>query len=218
MARRINAAGLALIKQWEGCRLEAYKDVAGVWTIGYGSTGPHVIPGMKISRDEAERLLRTDLRRFEDGVARLVKVELNENQFSALVSFAFNVGLGAFQKSTLLRRLNAGDYDAVPAQLMRFSYAGGKRVAGLANRRAAEAGLWSKGAFVASNFVSATNDTPRKVKRGSLLTTAAGAGAAISDAAGQLAPFAGLSDWLTYVFVGLTLAALGYTVWTMWKR
>lgn len=157
MTRRINAEGLKLIKQWEGCRLTAYRDVAGILTIGYGSTGSHVAPGMKITQAEADRLLVKDLDRFERAVDTLVKVALADNQFAALVSFAFNVGegKGGFATSTLLKKLNAGSYDAVPAELMKWVNAGGKMVKGLVNRRSAEAGLWAKGAFVSSNTVEA---------------------------------------------------------------
>jgi len=155
MTRRINAEGLAHIKRWEGLRLSAYKDVVGIWTIGYGSTGTHVKPGMKITEAQAEKLLRDDLDRFEKSVERSVKVPLTDNQFAALVSFAFNVGTGAFERSTLLKKLNAGDYDAVPGQLMRWVNAGGKKVQGLVNRRAAEGGLWAKGSFVSSKDIQA---------------------------------------------------------------
>ncbi|MBY0421805.1 MAG: lysozyme, partial [Parvularculaceae bacterium] len=101
--------GIALIKRFEGLELKAYQDVAGIWTIGYGHTGDDVKAGMKISEREAEELLRKDVKRFEDGVLRLVTVSLNQNEFDALVSFTFNVGAEAFRKSTARRRLNAGD-------------------------------------------------------------------------------------------------------------
>ncbi|RDL51790.1 Lysozyme RrrD [Ensifer sp. M14] len=148
MNRRINAAGLSLVKQWEGLKTKAYQDVAGVWTIGYGHTStagaPVVKPGMVITEASAEEILRADLAVFEERVSRLVKVPLNDNQHAALVSFDFNTG--ALGKSTLLKKLNAGNYDAVPAELMKWVHAGGKRVKGLVNRRSAEAGLWAKGA------------------------------------------------------------------------
>ena len=157
MARRINAAGLSHLMQWEGCELTAYKDVAGVWTIGYGHTSaagiPHVKAGMRISQKEAGDILKADLGKFEERVERLVKVRLTDNQFAVLVSFDFNTG--ALHKSTLLKRLNAGDHDAVPAELMKWVNAGGKRVKGLVNRRSAEAGLWAKGEFVSSNTLVA---------------------------------------------------------------
>ncbi|WP_429130685.1 lysozyme [Ensifer sp. 4252] len=167
MNRRINAAGLALVKQWEGLKTEAYRDVAGVWTIGYGHTSaagaPAVTPGMVISEAQADDILRADLATFEERVLRLVKVSLSDNQFAVLVSFDFNTGrLG---KSTLLNKLNAGDYDAVPAELMKWVNAGGKRVKGLVNRRAAEAGLWAKGEFVASNTVTAAPNPPEAVTK-----------------------------------------------------
>jgi lysozyme len=152
MTRRINDEGLALIKQWEGLKLTAYLCPAKVWTIGYGST-LGVTESMKITKAKAEKLLLKDLERFEAAIERLVSVPLNDNQFAALVSWAFNVGEGAVAKSTLIRKLNAGDYDAVPQELARWNKAGGKVLTGLSNRRAAEAGLWAKGEFVASNYV-----------------------------------------------------------------
>lgn len=162
MTRRINAAGLSLVKQWEALRTTAYRDAVGVWTIGYGHTraagGPVVTAGLKITADEADVILRTDLSKFEARVDRLVKVALTDNQFAALVSFDFNTG--ALDKSTLLKKLNKGDYNAVPAELMKWVNAGGKKLNGLVNRRSAEAGLWAKGAFVSSNFVDATATAP----------------------------------------------------------
>jgi lysozyme len=117
-----------------------------VWTIGYGHTSaagePTVVKGMKITRDEADAILRRDLGVFERGVNRRVKVGISQNQFDALVSFAFNVGLGAFERSTLLRKLNAGRYGDVPAELMKWTKGGGRELPGLVNRRRDEAGLW----------------------------------------------------------------------------
>jgi len=155
--RKINKDGLALIKQWEGLRLAAYKDAAGVWTIGYGHTraAGHPIPhaGMTISETEAESLLASDLRQYERAVQEAVHVPLHDNQFAALVSFCYNVGPGAFAQSTLCKKLNQGDYDAVPLELAKWTRAGGKKLKGLVNRRAAEAGLWVKGSFVTSRDI-----------------------------------------------------------------
>lgn len=160
MARSINDEGLAIIKQWEGCYLSAYHggaDRPGLLTIGYGHTDaagpPKVRIGLTITPVEAIKILRSDLRNCEAAVERLVKVELNDNQFAALVSFTFNCGVGALTGSSLLRKLNAGDYAAVPNELMKWTRANGKSVPGLVNRRAAEAGLWAKGSFVASQYV-----------------------------------------------------------------
>ncbi len=105
---RTNQAGLDLIKMFEGLRLEAYVDAVGVWTIGYGHTKT-ARRGMVITEEQAEQLLRQDLGEAEAAVTRLVKVDLNENEFSALASLVFNIGSGNFQRSTVLKRLNAGD-------------------------------------------------------------------------------------------------------------
>lgn len=160
MTRRINAEGLALIKRFEGLKTKAYICPAGVLTIGYGSTGPHVKRGTVITEAEAERLLVKDLARFEGAVDSGVKVPLTDGQFAALVSFAFNVGTGAFAKSTLLKRLNRGDYASVPNELNKWVHAGKKKLAGLVNRRAAEGGLWARGSFVSSNTEPAKPAAP----------------------------------------------------------
>lgn len=142
MARIINAAGLAVVRAHEGLRLEAYRDTGGVWTIGYGHTHG-VKSGQKITAERAEHLLEADLMAAEAAVSRLVKVNLNENQFSALVSFVFNVGEDQFGKSTLLRKLNEGGYSLVPPCLKSWIFDNGRVQPGLVKRRAAEAALWS---------------------------------------------------------------------------
>lgn len=138
----INAKGLALIKQFEGLVLQAYRDPVGVWTIGYGHTGPDVKPGAVITRSQAEALLKKDLARFESAVRSLVKVPVNANQFSALVSFAFNVGSGALAQSTLLARLNQRDYQGAANQFGRWVYGDGQVLPGLVRRREAEKALF----------------------------------------------------------------------------
>lgn len=139
--RRIGPKALALIKRFEGLELKAYRCPANVVTIGYGSTGPHVRMGMTITEAEAEALLRKDLERFEKGVVDLAG-KMTPGQFSALVSFAFNVGLSALKGSTLLRMHLAGDYDGAERQFMRWNRAGNRVLAGLTKRRAAEAELY----------------------------------------------------------------------------
>jgi lysozyme len=143
--RTINATGLVLVKQFEGCELVAYLCPANVWTIGFGSTGKHVKPGMRITEDEAEKLLRNDLARFEAGVADLCKVA-TDNQFSALVSFAFNVGLDALRTSTLRRLHNEGKYEEAAAQFARWNKGSGRVLPGLVKRRASEAQLYRSAA------------------------------------------------------------------------
>lgn len=154
--RKVSKEGLALIKQWEGLRLNAYQDSVGTWTIGYGHTtkagAPTVHSGMKITETQAEVILMRDLRQFERTVERSVLPPLTDAQFAALVSFCYNVGGEAFCRSTLLKKLNRGDYESVPSELQKWTKAGGKRLNGLVHRRSAEAGLWSKGAYVSSNY------------------------------------------------------------------
>lgn len=145
---QINAAGLALIKEFEGLRLRAYLCPADVPTIGYGTTvypdGRRIRVGDEITQQQAEDYLRNDLRVFEREVERMVRVPVNENQFSALVSFAYNTGSSALQKSTLLRLLNAHNYAGAAEQFARWTYAGGKSLPGLVRRRAAERALFIK--------------------------------------------------------------------------
>ena len=143
---KTNEAGLSLIKSFEGLRLKAYKCPAGVWTIGYGHTGKDVKPGMIITEEQAEEYLRQDLERFEKGVDDLVEVDINENQYSALVSLAYNIGLGNFKKSTLLKLINKGnqnELEAVHSQFKRWVWAGSQILPGLQRRREAEFKLYS---------------------------------------------------------------------------
>ena len=133
--------GLDLIKSFEGLRLSAYKCPAEVWTIGYGTTAG-VKMGDMITKERAEELLREDVKRFEGYVDRLVKVPLTQGQFDALVSFTYNLGPGALEKSTLLDQLNRGDYDSAAEQFGRWVFAGGRKLEGLAKRRAAEKALF----------------------------------------------------------------------------
>lgn len=135
--RPISEEGKALIKKYEGCELESYECPGGVWTIGYGSTF-RVTPGMTITEQEAEERLNRDLVTYESAVHDMVEVELSDNQYSALVSFCFNVGTNAMRESTLLKKLNAGDYTGAANELMRWDKSKGKKLQGLFKRRRAE--------------------------------------------------------------------------------
>ena len=138
---RTSGAGIELIKAHEGLRLNAYKCPAGVWTIGYGHT-KNVAPGMKIIPAKAEMLLKEDLLRFENAVNDLVEVPLNQNQFDALVSFTFNVGISALESSTLLRLLCLGHYFQAASQFSRWVHGGGQKLPGLIRRREEERKLF----------------------------------------------------------------------------
>lgn len=138
--------GIALIKEFEGCKLTAYQDSVGVWTIGYGWTQPvdgkPIRAGMTIKQETAERLLKTGLVSYESDVSRLVKVGLNQGQFDAMVSFTYNLGARSLSTSTLLRKLNAGDYAGAADEFLRWNKAGGKVLNGLTRRREAERALF----------------------------------------------------------------------------
>jgi GH24 family phage-related lysozyme (muramidase) len=140
--------GINLIKSFEGLRLKPYHCSAGVLTIGYGSTGPHVKADMSITESEADALLAKDLQRFEQGVDELIKVPLTQGEFDALVSFAFNLGCGALEESTLRRRLNGGENKAAifREELPKWVKGGGGVLPGLVRRREAEVKLATSGA------------------------------------------------------------------------
>lgn len=135
-------AGLALIKQYEGCKLKAYKCPAGIWTIGYGRT-KKVKAGDTCSQAQADAWLIEEYDVFERQVLALVKVPLTANQLGALVSFTYNLGAQSLKESKLRRLLNEGDYDGAAGQFARWNKAAGKVLKGLVKRRAAEAALFA---------------------------------------------------------------------------
>jgi len=142
-----SSVGFALTRSFEGLRLTAYPDCAGVWTIGFGHTGPNVHCGLCIDENQAETLLRADVSSAVRCVRQAVHVDLAQHQFDALVDFCFNAGRGKFLGSTLLRDLNRGDCKGAAAQFGLWVHAGGKVVPGLVRRRAAEAALFSGHGF-----------------------------------------------------------------------
>ena len=138
---KISLEGLSLIKKFEGCKLIAYKCSAGVWTIGYGHT-TGVKEGDVCTQEEAEKLLRGDIFKFEEYVQDSVKVDLDQSQFDALVAWTFNLGPGNLRSSTMLKKLNNGEYETVPFEMRRWNKAGGKTLDGLIRRRQAESLLF----------------------------------------------------------------------------
>lgn len=142
---KINQSGINLIKQFEGCRLVAYLCPANVWTIGYGHTGKEVRRGLVWTQQKANLALTIDLSKFEIEVDNLVKSELNDNQFSALISFAYNLGSSALRNSTLLKLVNANPNNpAIATEFMKWVKAGGIVLPGLQRRRQAESELYFK--------------------------------------------------------------------------
>lgn len=136
--------GIELIKEFEGCKLKAYQDSVGVWTIGYGHT-KNVRKGDVITQKQADQFLIEDLEDAEDAVNRLVKVEINQVMFDALSSFVFNLGASKFKSSTLLRLLNWGKYTGASNEFTKWVYAGGHKLSGLVRRRESEQNLFRSG-------------------------------------------------------------------------
>ena len=145
--RHINERGIEMVKSFEGISLKPYLCPANVWTVGYGATrsrtGGPIDPDMEpISETEAEALLLRDLESSQGWVSRLIKTALTENQYSALTSFTFNVGAGALQRSTLRMKLNRGEVQNAADEFPKWRIAGGRILAGLVRRRAAERALF----------------------------------------------------------------------------
>ena len=140
---KISDKGIEFIIREEGEKLQAYKCPAGVWTIGVGHTGKDVVPGMKITKDKSRELLKSDLRRFENAVNKTIKIELEQCQFDALVSFAFNVGVNAFVNSTLAKKINAkAPISEIEAEFRKWKKGGGKVLPVLIARRGREINLY----------------------------------------------------------------------------
>jgi len=143
----IGQSAIDLIKQFEGCRLTAYEDVAGIWTIGYGTASTsgivNIYEGLTITEDQAEDYLKQQLQKTADEVNRLLTVPVTQNQFDALLDFAYNVGCGNLKSSTLLKLVNQGDYDNASNEFLKWDKAGGQVVSGLLRRRTAEQTLFN---------------------------------------------------------------------------
>ena len=139
---KLGERGTEILKYFEGCKLTAYQDSVGVWTIGYGHT-KGVYDGMTITQDQAEQMLLSELEEYEGYIKDMVTVPLTQNQFDALVVWVYNLGPTNFRNSTLLKELNAGNYNAAGQEITRWNKAGGKVLAGLVKRREAEAQLFS---------------------------------------------------------------------------
>ena len=171
---KIGAKGLQLIKNKEGFRENAYH-LPGEkhWTIGYGHYGPDVKPGDKITKEQAEELLRKDVARFENCVNKHVKVPISQNMFDALVSFCYNVGTGAFAGSTLLKKLNKGDYKGAQAEFAKWTKGSdGKQLAGLVKRRGEEAALF--GVDISDTGTFTGQEINQEVSRQTITPSSAG--------------------------------------------
>lgn len=238
--RRISRRGISLIHGFEGLRLDAYQDEAGVWTIGWGHTGPEARPGNRISEKRADELFDQDNDSAEAVVNRLDKLrgkgkELSQLQFDALVSFEFNTGALSNRQNTITRYVIDCNDDQVDDQMLRWVHITDpatkkkRQSRGLKRRRMAEAGLWVEGCdTLAETMIALDTATPAPLVpatpaaqaasspgvQGSAVATAS---AVVATAAEQIEPLAAYSDTIRLVFVILALAGVGLAVWGAMK-
>lgn len=172
---KTNREGIALIKKWEGCRLDAYPDPGtggDPWTIGYGLTSAAgIVPvkkGMKITQEQADDYLVQSLVKYEAAVAKALTRNPNDNQFSAMVSLCYNIGPGAFSASTVVRRFNAGDAAGAADAFLMWTKGGGKVLPGLERRRRAERELFLSSVASSSAPTPPASQTPVTVPRRSV--------------------------------------------------
>lgn len=228
MTRRINAAGFELVREFEGLRLEAYQDQGGVWTIGYGHTGPEVVPGLTCTREQAEAWLLEDLREAEADVLRVLKRPATDNQFAAMVSLAYNIGGGAFARSTVLKRFNKGDIHGAAEAfgMWRKVTVGGKKVdsAGLIRRRAAEAALFLTPDVplpphkpVATEIAECAPAVPRAEVAGGAAAGVGALGALLQEVAAQIEPLTAYSEALRWVFITAMVAGIVLATWARFR-
>jgi lysozyme len=224
---KIGKAGLKLLKEFEGCKLAAYLDVAGVWTIGWGHTRT-AREGMKISQAEADRLLRSDIEEFEAAVWDACVEVPNQHQFDAMVSLAFNVGAAGFRRSSVLRLHNRGNFTGAAKAFGMWNKAGGQVRAGLTRRRAAESALYltpiddrkqtTSSATVEGPDARAVSPVTVMASAGAGLTVAQQAVAQAADVWDGLARF-GLSPHVVLAVLGAAaIAGLAWFVWNERKR
>jgi len=223
----INDASVAMIKSFEGCSLTAYKCPAGIWTIGYGTTaaaGVGVIPheGMKITKTQADYYFEITIRNFATEVAKLLTRATTQNEFGAFVSLAYNIGVGAFKKSSALRYFNAGEHAKAADAILMWNKAGGKVLAGLTRRRMAERDLFlTDSTMIATRIESRATvpapdmprDTPVEsstMQAGTIqIVSAAGAGVSAVSA------LTGTAQIVAMAFCGVVVLA---ALWIMRER
>lgn len=218
--------GIGLIKQFEGFRAQAYQDVVGVWTIGYGFT-EGVTEGQHMTRAQADARLATELLRYEAAVLAACKVEPNQNQFDALVSLAWNIGPDRMAKSSVIKAHNRGDTQAAARAFGLWNKAGGKEWPGLVRRRAAEAAIYLEPMIGAlPQTMPQAVDAPREPTRsrtiaGQVAVTAGTAAASavevlmkdLQTAQTTLQPLVEMAPVLKWAFVAVVLAGVALTVW-----
>ena len=225
---KTSSKGIALITEFEGFREKAYQDVVGIWTIGYGFT-LGVQPGDTITKAQAKARLARELDGYEAAVTRACTNEPNQNEFDALVCFAFNVGAAGMAKSSVIKAHNRGDHQAAARAFSLWNKAGGKVWPGLTRRRAAEAALYLTPMpdDVSDPVEGPALDMPQRVDSESSLSRSpivAGSGiAAGATAAAEVARSVSdvreaLGDWLPWVLVAIAVGAAGWAIWSRMQQ
>jgi lysozyme len=217
---QINQDTLDLIKEFEGFRAKAYKCPAGVWTIGYGTTamagvGIDPKPGMTVTEEEAEDLLEKTLDKFGEQIRPAITAPINNNEYGAFLSLAYNIGTGAFRKSSALRLFNAGDKAGAAKAILMWNKAGGKVLAGLTRRREAEKKLFLTPVQIPDTEEMAraprTSLAQSKTLQASTLDIATKAGAGVT----ALAALDGNAQYIVLGFLGVSVL---FTLWIMRER
>lgn len=215
---KINQAGIDLIKSRESCRLKAYKCAAGKWTIGYGVTGDWVHEGLEISQEEADGLFAAELNRFDATVAKTCP-ESTDCQHSAMVSLAYNIGTGAFAKSSVARLHNAGKFAEAAQAFALWNKGGGKVLPGLVARRAAEATLYLAGADL-TETPNGEGEKPllhsRSINGQAIAGTGISAALGLNEFKDTIAGLIPYVDSFKYVVVALVVFGIAMTLYARW--
>lgn len=220
---KMNVKGVGLLIEFEGFRSEAYLCPAGVWTIGFGFTRG-VKPGDKMTRSEAAARLKTELTEYEEGVFSACTLTPNDNEFSALVCFAFNVGIAGFKKSTVLKRHNESNKEAAARAFGLWNKAGGKTLPGLTRRRMAEAALYLEPVAIDEVEMPQSIDpekpmTASTINRASVVAGGTASIAAVTQTLGAInqvkAEVNTMGDWLV---PALLVAVVGLCAFVVYER
>ena len=219
----MNAAGMKLLKEFEGFKTDAYQDIVGVWTIGYGFTD-NVKPGDKLTRAQADKYLLKELKTYEAAVKSTCTLEPNENQLAAMTCLAWNIGKDGFKKSTVVKAHNRGDFQDAARAFGLWKKAGGKVVSGLVRRRVAEASLYLTPVDDVPEPMPQAVETEKpliqsKLATGGTITAAASGISVASQIAGDVASIRdSFGQWLPYVLMIAAVIGVCAGLWVVWER
>ena len=216
----LNQATIDLVKEFEGLRTTAYKDSAGVWTIGYGTTGRagvgiDPVEGMEITDAEAEYYLQKGLEKFSTEITGAITQPINENEFGAFVSLAYNIGSGAFKRSTALRKFNAGDKQGAANAMLMWNKAGGRVLNGLVRRREAERALFLTPVRVDAPAHDAIQDRTSPAQSRTVQASVVAAASATGSAVTALSALDSVAQYIVLGFAGVGILM---ALWIMRER